>query len=45
LGTGLKFLVILADGTIKERSTVEGTPLIMDNGVIRTLASGEGLQI
>lgn len=46
LGTGIKPIVILTDGTKKERATVEGQPLIMDNGTLRTLnASTETLLI
>lgn len=40
--TGKKPLVLLS-GELKERATTEGTPVILDNGALRTLAAGETL--
>ena len=37
VGTGLKPLVLLDDGTIKERSASEGTPVILIDGILKTL--------
>lgn len=47
LGTGKKPLVLLSDGTIKERAASEGQPLVYDAtiGGLRTIASNEILQI
>jgi hypothetical protein len=44
LGTGLKPLV-LVQGQVQERVASEGTPLILDQGQLRTLAANETLLI
>jgi hypothetical protein len=41
--TGLKPLVLMADGTIKQRATTEGTPLTFSDGYVRTVGAGETL--
>jgi hypothetical protein len=47
IGTNLKPLVLLPDGSIKERAASDGTPLIYDPAIagLRTIASNEILQI
>lgn len=45
LGTGKLPIVILSDGTLKERQTVEGTPIVIDSGLLRQLNSTESLEI
>ena len=46
IGTGLRPLVIMSDGKLKERSESEGVPLIISAGFIRCMnTSTETLQV
>jgi hypothetical protein len=45
LGTGIKPLVIMTSGEIKERATSEGAPLTVEEGNLRTLSPSETLEI
>jgi hypothetical protein len=45
LGTGIKPLVIMTSGELKERATSEGTPITIENGSLRTLSPSETLEI
>lgn len=45
LGTGIKPLVIMTSGEIKERATSEGSPLTVENGNLRTLDPSETLEV
>ena len=46
IGTGKKPIVVMTDGTLKQRSTSEGSAIILDAGVLRVLdTSTEELEI
>lgn len=45
LGTGKLPIVVMPNGTIRERQTTEGIPLILMSGVLRQLNATETLQI
>lgn len=44
IGTGQKPLVLF-DGSLRIRATVEGVPVVYENGYLRTIAAGETLLI
>lgn len=45
LGTGKLPIVLMSDGTVRERQTTEGTPLVLVSGVLRQILSSESLQV
>jgi hypothetical protein len=46
LGTGLRPVVLMSDGTLRVRATTEGTPIVLGTDMrVRTLAAGETLLI
>jgi hypothetical protein len=46
LGTGLRPVVLMSDGTLRVRATTEGTPIVLGADMrVRTLAAGETLLI
>jgi hypothetical protein len=46
LGTGLRPVVLMSDGTLRVRATTEGTPIVLGTDMRRrTLAAGETLLI
>jgi hypothetical protein len=46
LGTGLKPVVLMSDGTVRVRETTEGVPVVLDDNMrMKTLGPGEQLLI
>jgi hypothetical protein len=45
LGTGKLPIVLMPDGTLKQRQTSEGVPLVLVSGVLRQINSLETLEI
>lgn len=43
IGTGLKPVVLMADGSVRQRAAAEGSPMVLVGGTLRTLAPGETL--